>query len=1059
MKSTMKKLTALILVLVLTLSLFAGCSGSSVKTSDEYLLSEYGMTFSGSSATYDGSAHSISVSATTTSGYSVSYSYLSGSTEVSTAGVTDAGTYEVVATITETDGEIFYLSEDITISPASLSVSVPDQYIRTGSDASDVEDVFTSLSLKGSDTVESIGMEWDVANIDDIDAMDDVSDGKALGVTIESDNYTLSVTKGTLYVLSYADYTAVTTLLLDVSNLEAYGERFDELSYTENSAYISAAGRVLDVFENEDDYTSIQVAMMGSVSQSSISSNLVTAQARKIQGYELDWDVANDIPTSTLEASDAEVWGAVNVVAQYYGEKDETVVDYNDYGDGINSYEEGDTKYKVPTLDASSKMWVEDDDDDETAEDRFYIDNGFLIDYDGRDDEDTYDDYEESVRYGDYFYFVMKYYDNDDYGNDYLIEELIVRNKEVSYDSYTLVYKTSAGAYTDDEPDNGTYTTFVVYKLRADSTTVGALGAGTTIDITIQDIPKYNVKFDTTDTDTSNGEYSSMVISGDTNGTIFSTNNLDDEDVADSTYFASSDDAGYVTVGEEVSLTLYMKDGYYISEVYIGEYIIDGSDFVDNKVTFTVEEDMFDVDAGGVADIEIYTGKSYDVSMKINSRTVRSTTGEYEGTTGTVEIDGAYVSGSTVYVIEGTTLDLTFSPNDNYEVSSVKMYFDAVEYTTSNKDDFIWDEDEDDLDTGETYGASIELIDEVYSNEISIDLSDDCDYFDFDDIGAATSITFEVTFAESWTFSVESDDVVFKENAAGEFVSDYGTISVLDYDEEIMTTALNGDYFMLYAELEPGYIISSIKVNNSSVYNVTSYANGTYTSGDSKGFGKLSDYAAESIDDGEMYFFSYTADVNTSDPSFGTGSDDIEEEDLLQASYSNLDGGEAIVIEIEFDTYYELSIDNDTRLIDVDVEANSKLYKLSSSDTSYVIFGDDDSSKISIDLGFDATWWAYYCADHTGWKVSADSSDKIVYPGDTSDQDKNIDRLYYYFEVEGEVLDDIDFKGSTFNYTSSYASGYTYNTSSMSLDFDDLMALVDAGDEIIITIWYDVEYD
>ncbi|MFI3163052.1 MAG: MBG domain-containing protein [Bacillota bacterium] len=1061
MKSTMKKLTAVILVLVLTLSLFAGCSGSSVKTSDEYLLSEYGMTFSGSSATYDGSAHSISVSATTTSGYSVSYSYLSGSTEVSTAGVTDAGTYEVVATITETDGEIYYLSEEITISPATLSVSVPDQYIRTGSDADDVEDIFEDINLLGSDTVKSIGMAWDVANIDDIDAMDDISDGKALGVTITSDNYTLSVSKGTLYVLSYADYTAVTTLKLDVTNLEAYGERFDELTYTENSAYISAAGRVLDVFENEDDYTSIQVAMMGSVSESEITANLATAQERKIQGYELDWDVANEIPTSDLSVDDDDdIFGAVAVVAGYASgvEKDATIQ-------------------------------VEDDDDEETAEARFYIDNGFLIDYDGRDDEDTYDDYEEAVMYGDYFYFVMNYYDNDSYENAYVIENLLVRNKEVNYSDYTWVYKyTQTGeddvyvkSLLDDDDDLGDEkdydgyaydSTFAVYKLRADSSTIGALGAGTTIDITINDIAKYNLEFSTVDEDTNNDVVDSLSISGDTNGTIFSLSNFeaketslvsdDDYDgVAGQAYFEANDDAGYVTVGEEVTLTIYMDDGYYISQILIGEYEIDGSDIVSNKVTFTVEEDMFGEDAGDTAVIEVYTGKSYDIGMKINNRTVRSTTGEYEGTSGTVEIDGSYLSGSTVYVIEGTTLDLTFAPDDNYSVSSVKMYFDEVEYTSSNSDDFEWDApssgNTSDLKDGYSGGASIELIDEVYSNKISIDLSEDCDYFDFDDIGTATSVTFLVEFAESWTFSVESDDVVFKENAAGEFVSDYGTISILDYDDEIMTSALSGDYFMVYAELEPGYYISSLKINNSTK-TIPGKAGDTSSTAAYK---VLTSYMYDSIDDGEMYFFNASADY-TSDPSFGDTDDKIKESDLYLANYSSLDAGEAIVIEVEFGTYYELSLDNDESKVSVVFDSsttNDAFYQMSTSDDTIIIFGDDDDEDVSITATFDATWWAYYFKEHTGYTAKV-SSGSITLPDDVSDADSDIDYVYYFFEVENTIVnDDIDFKGSSFA-----ASKYsTYNgettTETEKIGFDELFDLVSPGDEIIIYFYGYAEYE
>ncbi len=1059
MKSTMKKLIAVMLVLVLTLSLFAGCNESSVKTSDEYLLSEYGMTFAGSTVTYDGSAQSIKISATSTSGYSVSYSYLSGSTEVSTSGVTDAGTYEVIATITESDGEVYYLSEDLTINPATLSISVPDQYVRKGSDADDIDDVFEDLELLGSDTIKSIGMEWDLADIDDIAAMTDVSEGKALGVTITSENYTLSVSKGTLYVLSYADYTAVTTLKLDVTNLESYGDRFDELTYTENSAYISAAGRVLDVFDNEDDYTSIQVAMLGSVSQSEISSNLATAQARKIQGYSLDWDVAGDIPSSKLSVDDDDVFGAVYVVAGYDGDFDEVIRD-NNADDEDNSNDSSE----YWTLTKNAQMWVEDDDDDLTAENRFYIDNGFFIDYDGRDDEDTYDDYEDQVMYGDYFYFVLAYYDNASYDNDYVIEELLVRNKGVSYedDAYT-VYKQN-NSYSTTQPSSGSYETFMVYKLRADSTTIGALGEGTSIDVTVEDLAKYNIEYD--EADESNSVVSSLTITGKSSGTAFSYDDFQDWDdytdstnknVADQDYFEDEDsNVGYFVVGEEYDLVIYMLDGYYISEVMIGDYSIDGSQLDNGKYTFTVEEDMFDVDAGDYAEIVVYTGKSYDISMKINSRTVRSTTGEYEADAGTVNIDGYYVSGSTVYTIEGNSLDFTFAPADNYKVSSVIMWVDDV----TSDDDFTYD-------SGSSGSGWIELIDEVSSNKLSIDISDDCDYFDFEDISDASSVQFQVTFAESWNIEVESDDVVFKQNAAGEFVSDYGTISVLDYDEDILTQLSSGDYYMIYAELEPGYIISSLKIHTSSK-TIPSYTNSDQTG--SPTYTILSDYAYDSIDDGEMYFFSDYENY-TSSPSFKSGS--IEEDDLYQASFS-LDGGETITIEVEFDTYYELSIDNDATKVSAGFSTassdNTYFYQMSAKDDTIIIFGSHDSKTATLVATFNGDWWAYYCREHTGLSssyVSAASNGNGAYniTVDTgsitsSDVDADIDDLEYFFEVEGDIIEDFSFSGSKFKYTADYSAynGKNYEKE-VSIGFDDLMDSVSPGDEIVIIFYEEVTYD
>ncbi len=454
MKKTMKSIVALVLVLALSLSLFAGC-GSDIKTSDEYLLSEYGMTFSDSSAVYTGEAQTVEVSvgsAASGKSYSVTYVYEKNGSEVSQA--VDAGTYEVIAAISDGSGETYYLTADFTITQASLYVDVPDQYVRKGSDATDVEDVLAGLTLLGDDTVADLGLSWDVDDIDDIAAMTELSEGIALGVEATSSNYKLSVSKGTLYVLSVADYTAVGTLSLDVTNLLAYDERFNELTYSENNSYSSAAKRVLAIFDSADDYTAIQLSMLGDIDEATLTTNKALADKRTSQGYSLDWDTEGEISTSDIDVSDAMVFQAV-----------------------AGTYLEGEKGEDGELISMTTKMTVTDDDKETSQELRFYVEDGFLIDYEDRDDEDDYDTYEDEVAYGDYFYFVIEDYNKNATG-DYIIETLYVRNKEVDYES--------GKEYTDASGND-----YRVYQLRVDSTTLGAIGTSSNIEIIVSAVSKY----------------------------------------------------------------------------------------------------------------------------------------------------------------------------------------------------------------------------------------------------------------------------------------------------------------------------------------------------------------------------------------------------------------------------------------------------------------------------------------------------------------------------------------------------------------------------------------
>lgn len=1000
MKKTMKRFIALTLVLVLTLSLFAGCEGS-VKTSDEYLLSEYGMTFEDSSSSYTGAAQSVEVtvgSAASGKDYSVTYTYEKNGVDVAASNVIDAGTYEVVAEISDSSSEVYYLTADFTITAATLAIDVPDQFVRTGSDATDASTVFADLELLGDDSVADLGLSWDVDDIDDIDAMTELSEGITLGVESTTSNYAVSVSKGTLYVLSYADYTAVGTLNLDAANLVAYNERFDELTYSENNAYYSAASRVLNIFDSADSYTAIQLAMIGDVSESTIRTNQALANTRTSQGYSLDWDTVGEISTGDIEVSDAYVFAAVASVEKWDS-----------------------------TLTASDEMTVTDEDDEEDTEPRYYIDNGFLIDYEenGRDDEDEYSDYEDEVVYGDYFYFVIEDYNVDTTG-DYIIETLYVRNKEVDYDSGTAV----------DITIGSTTKSLRVYELRVDSTTLGAIGSSADIEILVEASSKYYVDtFNLEEED--NAAVSSIYIeSSDDTAFKYTGDSASDE----ATY-------GYFVSGEEYELEIYMLDGYTVSSITIGDdLVIDGSELVDNSYTFYVTEDTFGVDAGDEVEIIVETIKSFETDVKINSRTIRYTDGTYESSddSGYVIIDGLTLDGSTTYIVEGSTLDFQFVPADNYYVTNVIIYANNVAYSSSSDFDLT------ETSTDDVYTGTIDLIEEVTSDgRLYIDFSEDCEYFDFEDMDDSSEIQIQVTFAEKYEFEVVSDDVTFKQNAAGEWVSDYGVISVLNIDQELLESIAKGEYFTVYAELEPGYIISKIKVN-------TTTSTLTLTSGDD-----LSDYAQGVYDDSEAYFFSNSI-FNSSDPDFSDmNSDDGITVDgktyygvdiYYDSSNYRLDAGEAITIEVEFDTYYEVEFDSglgtsSRTTYTASTGSANDVYETTKGDM--VIFGSDDSSDFKFTIELLNEWYQYYYEKHTGYTYGSSEDD---------DDDDDIDEIIFWAECEDEELDDFTISSSKFD---SYAdSGLTSgSTHTISVGFDDLFDLVSPGDSIVIYLEYEIEYN
>ncbi|MFI3167985.1 MAG: hypothetical protein R3Y32_07735 [Bacillota bacterium] len=1027
MKKTMKRIVALALVLCLSLSLFAGCEGS-VKTSDEYLLSEYGMTFEDSSSVYTGEAQTVEVSVgSVASGksYSVTYVYEKNGSTVSQA--IDAGTYEVIAEISDDSGEIYYLTSDFTITTAGLYIDIPDQYVRKGSDATDVKDVLADLELLGDDTIADLGLSWDVDNIDDIDAMTEVSEGIALGVESSTSNYSVTVSKGVLYVLSYADYTAVGTLALDISNLVSYNDRFDELTYSENSAYSSAAKRVLDIFDNSDDYTAIQLNMLGDVDEATLTSNKALADKRTSQGYSLDWDTEGEIKTSEIDVdTDALVFEAV---LKYEGWSSDSV--------------------KI-----DDTISVKDDDGETSDEARFYVDNGFVIDYDGRDDEDEYD-YEKEVVYGDYFYFVIQDYNNEENTDAaYIITTLYVRNKEVDYDdgkSYTL----------SDGND------YMVYKLRADSTTLGAIGTSSSIDITVEAVSKYYVNGIDVNEE-SNAAISLMYIESDDDYALkYSASNHSaySNGFSDSISDSAAVDSGatntynYFVSGELYELEIYMMDGFTVSEITIGDdLVIDGSEIVDNKVEFYVTEDTFGVDAGEAVDIYVDTVKSFDFGMKISDRTVRTSDedGTYETDDGTVLADGLNISGTSATIVEGDVVEFQFIPADDFYVTSVMLYAAGVDF-------------DDDNNSAVGY---IELIEEVSSDGyLTIDFSEDCDYFDFEDIEGVSELYLYVTFAEKYEFEVISDDVTFKQNSAGEWVSDYGVISVLNVDEELIDSIAKGDLFVVYAELEPGYVISSIKVNSTYTSNIDM----TQTKSDDLDY--LSTYAEEIFDDGEMYFFANSL-YNTSSPSLknlnnytltpavgDTGTVKNDDKDDVANPYSvyynsdgyRLDAGEAVTIEVTFDQYYELDMDDGLRSGSSLTYSGNFYY--TENQREMIIFADDDSDDLYVTITLGDDWLKWIFKESAGFDYSKYNSDQSSSLS-SDDYDDAVDEVIFWLECEGEELDDVSYSGSKIDRWSEVdALLGSSPTLSLSVEFGDLMDLVEPGDVIVVYVEYDVEYE
>ncbi len=478
-----------------------------------------------------------------------------------------------------------------------------------------------------------------------------------------------------------------------------------------------------------------------------------------------------------------------------------------------------------------------------------------------------------------------------------------------------------------------------------------------------------------------------------------------------------------------------MQSGFTVSTITIGDdFVIGGTELEDSySFTFTASEDLFGSDPGDYMDIVVETVKSFDFSMKVNSRTVRYSDGTYEADDGTVVIDGISADGTSAYITEGDELSFQFIPADDFYVTNVQFYFDSV-YIQS-KDDFVYDDDDD--DSGYS-GAYIELIDEVSSDgKITIDFSEDCDYFNFEYVEDATDITMTVTFAEKYEFEVVSDDTTFKQNSAGEWVSDYAVISILDVDQELLENIAKGELYTIYAELEPGYIISKLKVNGTTyTQSLTSTSSSTYN---------LTDYAYDTIDDNEMYFFATTS-YNTSSPSFKTiNSLSTYESIYFNSSNYRLDAGEAIEIEIEFEMYYELEMDDNLqgKYSTAEITSSTDLYNF---DGNYVIFTDDDSTDLDITITLTTDWYEYYFEDHTGLSYSNIKDDE--------DEDDNIDEVVFWLEVEGEEMDSFSISSSKFDKRDEWDSDGT--TKALSVEFGDMFDLVDPGDVIVVYVEYEV---
>lgn len=896
MKKNWKVLIIAVLVVSMVLSLFAGCS-------NKPFAEKYGITISDKTFTYDGQEHKIEVSVDSSilgeRPYTVEYTYMQGNSVLSGSGAKDAGEYQVKASVlVKGEKEPTELTAKLTINKKDISVDVGTLFLRQGASASTLGNPNLDAQLVNGEKFADLGslsyVIYDgssvVADLTTLKASLDVNSpykAEAKFAT-EPKNYNVKFNNGKLYVLEGTLYDDAETLKNYVKSVPT-SETINTFTYPQMREFVSNASYITN---NYKKLNTIQSLMCGTVNEESISQLLKTARDR----LETVYDIEFNVPESSI--------GNFEYVAVKHQTND------------LRQTTDDDFKTEFRGDRASSKK---------TAEYKDIISFKFTL--------------TDKTKYKFIGFKV---------GSKVLnwVDLAIYGTTETAGEGNSLVY--AVGVANATAPASSYYGEqnkgIASGGIPVDNSVLGALDGSGYIEITPIVNNIYTVK-----------------LQGQTANTFATKANMETQVPSLSSFTLSSkletirkislseaEVDNIVLNGTSVSLAIYPKTGYVISEVEIGDQVIAGSSFDNYIYNFVVDENL--VNNKNELVIKVTFIELYQLGVNINSKIISNTDKDaiYDTDEGKVVLEK--LSQTVKPTMTGDkALSLTANPSEDYILTSL------VISGKKNGVDFNKDYTEDVLS--------------AVNGKIEIDLKEDL----FD---SNYEVTVNAVFTKDFPVVVtgglfgEGEDVRMSGNN-GVFTSKYGTVSIMTPDKQDTLTRLHdGQNFFLVLTANEGYVPKQIKL-----YSTSSGRTKTLTIENDE---KLR-YRMMINDSQELYFGANLVPYLPSDPNCVAAN-------AYPLDATTLAVGSDLVVEVMYEKYYwiDYSIDISAsaatieRLISGVLDVNTGF----SAEEPFPAGHGTDSNIGVIKVGNTGnTYYTYYKdtgANKVGIKVTANEGKKIM---------------------------------------------------------------------------------
>ncbi len=908
MKKIAKKSLIAILIFSLVLSAFAGCSGI---TLDE----EYGFTMTDKTVTYDSESHDmkIAVDNSLLVGKNYTVTYASGNKALTNPSFKEVGTYPVTATVTIEGEDAFTLDATMTIVPVELNLEIGDIFLRQGQGISSLgnpRDLFKEAGFVGDDTETSLGSlkfeiydgSTKVTDLSKLKPSTSANKGYKVKIVAEntSTNYKVTFKEGELFVMSGGDFDVSSSLKTQIATVPT-STTINEMNYSEMRSFVSSASAIIKDYPKA---TELQRKMSGSVNITEVEALYEIAKDRVNTVYKLEDEMASSA-------------GSVIFLGASHPKNEARDEDDDDY---IDDFEGKDSKAKSTAEvgdEVAFAIQIKD-----LGENKFlgcYVKDLFL-------DASVFEAYIGLVS-------------RDDFIGTTTLKPLTPLEAESHRGSITYVYGTPR-KLTDvtqaekDAKDYDTNNTGTNGGVNISTNLLGKLDGFSSIDFTpligqsatvglysdgytANALTKENMETELVEQ--ADGSFKPKYTSiTEANAFDIKTGRIYGEEIASfriisngDTMFEISDvgskDVNYknkqLVIGQEYEISLLINEGYELLEMEIGDEIVLPSSFDDDSFTFTLTEDHL---TGDIVKIIPRFVSKYSFSVYEDGRTLRNEdeAGFHEGEYSNVTLDG--VEEGKIPTMDALgMLSIQVEPADYYQVNQLEIVGNIWD-STSKK--FISTDSLKDTDANEYKVYSEALLEDLLSSHnstISLEMGEgDFNFKLINNMPIEINLDLGATFPVTATAVFDKKETVMS-GSNGEFTSEYGEVSMWnDFESKTSlntsgTMSEDSKYFLSISN-EDGYIPVGISINGISLASTT-------------GFGDMNSGVGEVMrrylmDRGTGTTYLIKNESLTLEEAFTNSKPRNDSKQMLTFDGGNLDAGEAVEIEIEYVSYYDVSV-------------------------------------------------------------------------------------------------------------------------------------------------------